>query len=37
MIRGSFWELLWPVSTDDDEPCRFARDKIATIAKSLDR
>jgi len=25
------------VSTDDDEPCRFARDKIATIAKSLDR
>jgi len=36
-IRGSFWELLWPLSTDDDEPCRFARDKIATIAKSLDR
>ena len=34
-LGGSFWELLWPVATEDDEPCRFARDRIATISKSL--
>lgn len=34
-IEGSFWELLWPAATDDDEPCRFVRAKIAAIARSL--
>jgi len=34
-IKGSFAELLWPVSTDDDEPCKFARTKIAEIARTL--
>jgi len=34
-IEGSFWELLWPAATDDDEPCRFARARIAAIAREL--
>ena len=34
-IEGSFWELLWPAATDDDEPCRFARAQIAAIARGL--
>jgi hypothetical protein len=25
--------LLWPVATDDDEPCRFLRAKIVDIAR----
>jgi len=28
-------ELLWPVATEDDEPCRFARAKIIEIARGL--
>ncbi len=34
-IEGSFWELLWPAATDDDEPCRFVRAKIVAIARAL--
>jgi DNA-binding transcriptional LysR family regulator len=34
-IKGSHVELLWPHATDDDEPCRFIRAKIAEIAKKL--
>ena len=34
-IEGSFWELLWPAATDDDEPCRFVRSKIIAIAHAL--
>ena len=34
-IEGSFWELLWQAATDDDEPCRFARARIAAIARAL--
>jgi LysR family transcriptional activator of mexEF-oprN operon len=34
-IKGAFAELLWPIATDDDEPCRFARSKIAEIARTL--
>lgn len=30
-------ELLWPAATDDDPPCRFARDRIAQIARTLTR
>jgi len=32
-IEGSAAELLWPLATDDDEPCRFVRAKIAAIAR----
>lgn len=28
-------ELLWPAATDDDPPCRFARDRIKAIARAL--
>jgi LysR family transcriptional activator of mexEF-oprN operon len=31
-IAGSPLSLLWPVATDDDEPCRFVRAKIVEIA-----
>jgi LysR family transcriptional activator of mexEF-oprN operon len=34
-IEGSFSELLWPIATDDDAPCRFARGKILAIARDL--
>jgi len=34
-IRGSFLELLWPLPSDDDEPCRFAREKITALARTL--
>jgi LysR family transcriptional activator of mexEF-oprN operon len=33
-IPGSHSDLLWPVASDDDEPCRFVRDKIIAIAKA---
>jgi LysR family transcriptional activator of mexEF-oprN operon len=32
-IEPSPLDLLWPVATDDDEPCRFARAKIIEIAR----
>jgi LysR family transcriptional activator of mexEF-oprN operon len=32
-IKASNLELLWPVATDDDEPCRFLRAKIIEIAR----
>ncbi len=32
-IEGSPLDLLWPVATDDDEPCRFVRAKIVEIAR----
>ena len=31
-IPGAYSELLWPLATDDDEPCRFVREKIVAIA-----
>jgi len=34
-LAGAASELLWPVSTDDDEPCRFARARITAIAKAV--
>jgi LysR family transcriptional activator of mexEF-oprN operon len=27
-------ELVWPVATDDDEPCRWLRDRITEIARA---
>jgi LysR family transcriptional activator of mexEF-oprN operon len=33
-IKGSYADLLWPVATDDDEPCRFVRGKIIEIAQA---
>jgi LysR family transcriptional regulator, mexEF-oprN operon transcriptional activator len=34
-IKGSPAELLWPVASDDDEPCKFVRKMIAEIAAKL--
>jgi LysR family transcriptional activator of mexEF-oprN operon len=31
-LAGTATELIWPIATDDDEPCRFARDRIRAIA-----
>jgi LysR family transcriptional activator of mexEF-oprN operon len=36
-IKGSVADLLWPVATDDDEPCRFVRDKILQIAQKVEK
>jgi LysR family transcriptional activator of mexEF-oprN operon len=33
VLAGSYSELLWPVATEDDAPCRFVRTKIVEIAK----
>jgi LysR family transcriptional activator of mexEF-oprN operon len=35
-IEGSPLALLWPVATDDDEPCRFVRAKIVAIAREAE-
>jgi LysR family transcriptional activator of mexEF-oprN operon len=32
-IEASPLDLLWPVATDDDEPCRFVRAKVVDIAR----
>jgi LysR family transcriptional activator of mexEF-oprN operon len=34
-LEGSYSELLWPASTDDDEPCRFLRTKIVEVAREF--
>jgi LysR family transcriptional activator of mexEF-oprN operon len=36
-IESSYAELLWPVATDDDEPCRFVRSKIIQLARERTR
>lgn len=36
-LRGAATELLWPATTEDDEPCRFARAKITQIARDVAR
>jgi LysR family transcriptional activator of mexEF-oprN operon len=33
-LPGGWSELLWPTATDDDEPCRFVRERILAIAKA---
>lgn len=33
-LAGAQTELLWPATTDDDEPCRFVRRQIIEIAKA---
>jgi LysR family transcriptional activator of mexEF-oprN operon len=35
-LSGSYSELLWPIATDDDEPCKFIRTKIVEIARGLE-
>jgi hypothetical protein len=30
-----YGSALWPASTDDDEPCRFVRDRITGIVRAL--
>jgi LysR family transcriptional activator of mexEF-oprN operon len=36
-LRGGASELLWPNTVEDDEPCRFARDRIREIAAAVTR
>ncbi|MDC0743860.1 LysR family transcriptional regulator [Polyangium mundeleinium] len=36
-VPRGYMELLWPVATDDDEACRFAREKIVQIARPLSK
>ncbi|WP_437720449.1 LysR family transcriptional regulator [Sorangium sp. So ce861] len=36
-IQPGYMELLWPAATDDDDACRFAREKIVQIARPLSR
>jgi LysR family transcriptional activator of mexEF-oprN operon len=36
-IKGTYSDLLWPVATDDDEPCRFLRAKIVEVARASAR
>jgi LysR family transcriptional regulator, mexEF-oprN operon transcriptional activator len=31
---SGFVDLLWPIATDDDAPCRFLRDRIVAIARA---
>ncbi|HEY3593215.1 MAG TPA: LysR family transcriptional regulator [Polyangiaceae bacterium] len=35
VVSPSYAELLWPVATEDDGPCKFARTKIIDIARKL--
>jgi LysR family transcriptional activator of mexEF-oprN operon len=32
-LLGSSVDLLWPVASDDDEPCRFVREKVVDLAR----
>jgi LysR family transcriptional activator of mexEF-oprN operon len=34
-LPTAYLELLWPVASDDDPPCRFARARILQIARAL--
>jgi LysR family transcriptional regulator, mexEF-oprN operon transcriptional activator len=33
-LSGAASELLWPSAVEDDEPCRFVRDRIRAIARA---
>jgi len=33
VLAGAQTELLWPATTDDDEPCRYIRERILEIAR----
>jgi LysR family transcriptional activator of mexEF-oprN operon len=33
VLQGAYAELLWPVATDDDGPCRFLRSKILELTR----
>lgn len=36
-LPGGASELLWPTTAEDDEPCRFARDRLREIARAVSR
>lgn len=36
-LGGGTSELLWPNTVDDDEPCRFVRDRIREVARAVSR
>jgi LysR family transcriptional activator of mexEF-oprN operon len=36
-LPGSSMELLWPATVDDDEACRFLRERIVRIARTATR
>jgi LysR family transcriptional regulator, mexEF-oprN operon transcriptional activator len=36
-VQPGYMELLWPAATDDDEACKFAREKIVQIARPLSK
>jgi LysR family transcriptional activator of mexEF-oprN operon len=36
-LPGGTVELRWPGMVDDDAPCRFARERIAEIARGVSR
>lgn len=35
-LAGATTELLWPSATDDDEACRFVRDRVTELAADVD-
>ena len=34
-LYGSAMELLWPAAVDDDDACRFLRDRIIRITRKI--
>lgn len=36
-LQGTPMELLWPAATDDDEACRFLRERIVALARTEQR
>jgi LysR family transcriptional regulator, mexEF-oprN operon transcriptional activator len=36
-LSGAVVELLWPAATEDDGPCKFAREKVLSIARGFGR
>jgi LysR family transcriptional regulator, mexEF-oprN operon transcriptional activator len=34
-LSGTALELLWPSSTEDDAECRFLREKVLAIARTV--
>jgi len=36
-LEGSALELLWPLATDDDEPCQFLRAQVLELARDARR
>jgi LysR family transcriptional activator of mexEF-oprN operon len=34
-LSGAMTELLWPSATDDDEACRFVRERVTELAENV--